>query len=410
MKQVETVIIGGGQAGLATSYYLSRKGHEHILLEQSGKAVSAWRKCWDSFTLVTPNSAFRMPGIKHKGVNRDGFMPRDAVIEFFEEYIKSFKLPVKYKTQAVSVTAAGRLGYHIQTNADTYHSKNVVVATGFFQQPKIPGFATNISAGIHQLHSSSYRNPASIPDGAVLIVGSGQAGCQIAEELYLSGRKVFLSVGTAGRAPRRYRGKDIIEWLELVGFFDLTPDQLPPGMGKFDGIPHVSGTKGGHTLNLHQFARDGVTLLGHLRDADNKKLLFAPDLHKSLEIVDQFEMNVTNVIDEYIKTNGLNAPDEKLPQLRDGYNQPIVESLDMIKEDIRTIIWAVGYAFDYSFVKLPVFDKDGFPVQSNGATNYPGLYFVGLPWMPSEKSGFLVGVAESARQIAHSIAEPIVHL
>ena len=410
MEHIETAIVGGGQAGLATSYYLTQHGHEHLVLEQSEKAASVWRnRSWDSFTLVTPNWAFSMPGAAYNGTDRDGFMPRNKVIAFFEDYIKGFKLPVKYKTQVHSIETVDHKGYLIQTNEHTYKAKNVVIATGFFQQPKIPGFAENISSDIHQLHSSKYRNPALLPEGAVLVVGSGQSGSQIAEELYRAGRKVFLCVGTAGRAPRRYRGKDIIEWLEIIGFFNLTPEQLPPGMGKFDGIPHLSGTKGGHTINLHQFACDGVTLLGHLHGATNHKISMAPDLHENLKIVDQFEWDATNIIDGYIQANGLDAPTEDLPQLRDGYEQPIIEELDLKKEGINTIIWARGYTFDYSMVKLPVFDQDGFPVQSSGVTHYPGLYFVGIPWMPSEKSGFLLGVGESARHIASCIADVAVH-
>ena len=410
MEHIETVIVGGGQAGLATSYYLTQHGHEHLVLEQSEKAASVWRnRSWDSFTLVTPNWAFRMPGAENNNTDPDGFMPRNKVIEFFEDYIKGFKLPVKYKTQVRSIEIADHKGYLIQTNEHIYKAKNVVIASGFFQQPKIPGFAAHVSSDIHQLHSSQYRNPALLPEGAVLVVGSGQSGGQIAEELYRAGRKVFLCAGTAGRAPRRYRGKDIIEWLEIIGFFNLTPEQLPPGMGKFDGIPHLSGTKGGHTINLHQFARDGVTLLGHLRGATNHKISMAPDLHKNLEIVDQFEWDATNMIDGYIQANGLDAPTEDLPQLRDGYEQPIIEELDLKKEKINTIIWARGYTFDYSMVKLPVFDQDGFPIQSSGVTHYPGLYFVGIPWMPSERSGFLLGVGDSARHIASCIADIAVH-
>jgi putative flavoprotein involved in K+ transport len=410
MEHIETVIVGGGQAGLATSYYLTQYGHEHVVLEQSEKTASVWRnRSWDSFTLVTPNWAFRMPGAAYDGANRDDFMPRNKVIAFFEDYIKKFKLPVKYQTQVLSIEIADNEGYLIQTNERTYKAKNVVIATGFFQQPQIPGFAPHISSDIHQLHSSQYRNPESLPEGAVLVVGSGQSGSQIAEELYRAGRKVFLCVGTAGRAPRRYRGKDIIEWLEMLGFFNLTPDQLPPGMGKFDGVPHLSGTKGGHTINLHQFAHDGVTLLGHLCGATNNIISIAPDLHKNLEIVDQFELDATHMIDGYIQTNKLDAPTEDLPQLRNGYEQPILETLDLKKEGINTIIWAMGYTFDYSLVKLPVFDQDGFPIQSSGITYYPGLYFVGIPWMPSEKSGFLIGVGESARHIASCIAEATVH-
>jgi putative flavoprotein involved in K+ transport len=183
---------------------------------------------------------------------------------------------------------------------------------------------------------------------------------------------------------------------------------LPPGLGKFNGIPHLSGTKGGHTLNLHQFAGDGVTLLGHLRGAANDKLLLAPDLHQNLAKADQFELEAVKMMDGYIQTNGLDAPAEELPQLREGYKQPIIEELDLKAAGINTIIWARGYTFDYSLVKLPVRDGDGFPIQTKGVTNYAGLYFVGIPWMPSERSGSLLGVGDTAQHIASNIVEAAV--
>jgi putative flavoprotein involved in K+ transport len=295
-------------------------------------------------------------------------------------------------------------GYRVQTPERTFQASNVVIATGFFQQPKIPPFAADLSPGITQLHSSAYRNPASLPAGAVLVVGSAQSGCQIAEELYQHGRQVFLCTGSAGRVPRRYRGTDIIAWLDQAGLFDLTPEQLPPGMSKFEGIPHFSGANGGHTLNLHQFARDGVRLLGHLRGAANHKVALAPDLHENLAKIDQFEREVLTMIDGYILEHGLDAPPEDVPQLRGGYEQPIVEELDLKAAGINTVIWAMGYTFDYSFVKLPARDEDGFPIQTNGVSRHPGLYFVGMPWMPSERSGFLLGVGEAAQRIAAKIA------
>jgi putative flavoprotein involved in K+ transport len=284
-----------------------------------------------------------------------------------------------------------------------------VVATGFFQQPRIPNSAGEVSSSITQLHSGEYRNPELLPAGAVLIVGTGQSGCQLAEELYQSGRQVFLCTGTAGRVPRRYRGKDVIDWLNRIGFFDLTPEQLPPGMSKFEGIPHISGTNGGHTLNLHTFARDGVRLLGHLRGATDHKVVVVPDLHENLAKVDHFELELVKAIDEYIQANGLDAPEEGLPQLSDGYEQSIVESLDLKAAGIRTIIWATGYKFDYRFLKLPVRDGDGFPIQANGVSHYPGLYFVGIPWMPSEKSGFVLGVGEHAGRVVSNIIENMRH-
>jgi putative flavoprotein involved in K+ transport len=195
----------------------------------------------------------------------------------------------------------------------------------------------------------------------------------------------------------------------MTGFFDLTPDRLPPGMGKFDGIPHLSGNNGGHTLNLHQFAGDGVTLLGHLRGAANNKVWLAPDLPENLAKVDQFELEAVKMIDGYIQANGLDAPAEELPQLREGYKQPLIEELDLKAAGINTVIWAMGYTFDYSLVKLPVCDGDGFPIQRSGVTRYPGLYFVGMPWMPGERSGFLLGVGDSAKHIAQNITEANVY-
>jgi putative flavoprotein involved in K+ transport len=407
MKQIETVVVGAGQAGLITSYHLTQQEHEHVVLEQSANAAFNWRnRCWDSLRLVTPNWAFfRTPGGKHDQAERDNFMSREKVIEFFDNYIDVFKLPVKFNTRVLSIEADGKDGFLIQTDTDTWKAKNVVVATGFCQIPKIPAIAKDISPGIIQLHSSLYRNPEQIPQGAILVVGSGHSGSQIAEELNAAGRKVFLSVGSTGRLPRRYRGKDIIEWWEMAGFLDLTPEQLPPGMGRFDSIPQFSQTKEGQTMNVHLVARNGVTLLGHIRSAVKNNIFIEPDLHETLNKVDQFERDACAMLDGYIQANGINAPMEDLPQFKDGYDQPVIEELDLKKEGINTIIWATGYSFDYSLVKLPVFDEDKFPVQKNGATRYPGLYFAGLPWMPSEKSGFLVGVAESVKRIALGIVE-----
>ncbi len=405
MERIETVIVGGGQAGLATSYYLTQAGHEHVVLERAAQAGNAWRNGrWDSFTLVTPNWTFKMPGAEYDGPDRGAYMPRDEVVSYFERYIERFQVPIRYNTGVLSIQPLDGKGYRVQTSDRVIDADNVVIATGLEQSPRIPPFARNIWPGITQMHSSAYRNPRSLPSGAVLVVGSAQSGCQIAEELYLDGRQVYLATGSAGRAPRRYRGKDTFEWLILIHFLDITPDKLPMPREHF-AAPHISGTKGGHTLNLHRFARDGVKLLGHLRGADNNKLTFAPDLKENLAKSDGFEMQVRKMVDEYIQANGLDLPPDELPQLRDGYEQPIIEELDLAEAGISTIIWATGYTFDFSLVKLPVCDADGFPIQTRGVTNYEGLYFVGMPWMPSLKTGILVGVGESARHIASNIVE-----
>ena len=279
-----------------------------------------------------------------------------------------------------------------------------MIATGLYQHPKKPSFSKELSPRILQLHSGEYRNPQSLPDGAVLVVGSAQSGCQIAEELYLSGRKVYLCVGSAGRVPRRYRGKDIYEWMLLIGLLDRTVDKLPSPAARFAGNPHVSGKDGGRILNLHQFFRDGVTLLGHILNGRDNTIQLSNDLKENLAKADKFETDLVKQIDEYIEKNGLKIPPEKLPELRDGYNAEEITELDLNAAGITTIIWAMGYDFDFSLIKMPITDGFGYPIQKRGVTDYPGLYFVGLPWLYKYKSGHLLGIGEDADYIASMIA------
>lgn len=407
IEQIETVIIGGGPAGLSTSYYLSQYNREHVILEKYDKIAHPWRnERWDSFTLVTPNWAlFRLPDCERYGESPDGYMPKNKIVKFFESYVEKHNLPVQFNTNVVSVESANGDGYVIKTDGKSIKAKNVVVATGFLRNPRIPKFSHKISREILQIHSGAYRNPGSLPDGAVLIVGSAQSGTQQAEELHDSGRKVFLCVGTSGRLPRRYRGKDIVQWMEEMGMFDLTLEQKPPAMPKFHAIPQLTGKNGGYTINLHKFAQDGITLLGRLKDAESNKVFIAPDLHNSLAIVDQTESETVKMIDQFIKQLDLDLPEEKLPELKDGYSQFLIEELDLKAENIKTIIWAGGYDWDYSFVKVPVFDSDRFPIQNNGVTNSPGLCFVGIPWMPSERTAFLVGISEGSLSVANYISK-----
>jgi len=405
-QKIETVIIGGGQAGLATGYHLSRRGREHIILEQAAQAGNAWRNDrWDSFTLLTPNWSFRLPGAEYDGTEPEGFMPRDEVVARFEQYVERFHLPVQYQVRVTAVEQHPEgQSYLVRTEETVMQARNVVTATGLFQRPKMPPFSADLSTQVLQLHSGHYRNPQLLPPGAVLVVGSAQSGCQIAEELYQSGRRVYLCVGSAGRVPRRYRGKDIYEWMTLSGSLDRTADRLPSPQAKFAGSAHVSGRDGGHTLNLHQFARDGVVLLGHLRGAQQNRIWLASDLKDSLAKADRAEAEIVNLVDDFIARSGLDAPLESLPVLRDGYDAEEITELDLRSAGITTIIWAMGYRFDFSLVKLPIFDGDGYPIQTRGVTAYAGLFFVGLPWLYKQKSGLLFGVGEDADYIASTIA------
>lgn len=401
---LNTIIVGGGQAGLAVSYFLSRQDRDHLVLEQAAAPAEAWRNHrWDSFTLNTPNWQSVLPDAPHTG-DPDAFMERAEIIGYLERYAES--LPVRYNTRVTGVERDARWGSYIVTTADgeTFVVRNVVIATGLYQQPNIPAFAADFPADVLQIHSDEYRNPQALPQGAVLVVGSAQSGAQIAEELYEAGRKVYLAVGRAGRTPRRYRGKDANWWSDKLGIYERTVDQLPSRRAKFAGKPHISGTRGGHTLNLHQFARDGVVLLGHLEGVAGGRIKLSPDLHRNLAAADQHEADFTKAVDSYVTATGMAAPEETLPTLRDGFAVRQLTELDLAVAGITTVIWATSYRFDFSIVRLPVLDADGFPIQQRGVTDYPGLFFVGLPWLHNAKSGLIYGVGDDAAYITRMIS------
>jgi putative flavoprotein involved in K+ transport len=404
LDRTNTVIVGGGQAGLAISFFLKQEGREHVVLERAPAVANAWRnQRWDSFTLVTPNFQVRMPGAEYSGSDPWGFMPLAEVVKYFDDYVDRFGLPVHCRVEVRSVEKLGTQ-YMVRTSEGDYEGDNVVIATGLYQSPRIPRFSADIAPNILQIHSSRYRNPWSLPAGSVLVVGTGQSGAQIAQELYQSGRKVYLAIGGAGRVPRRYRGRDIADWFTRMGMFDTKVDELKSPQAKFDAHPQISGKNGGQSLNLHQFARDGVVLLGHVRDVRERRLIIAPDLKETLVEVDQFEIDTLKMVDEYIVRVGLPAPPEMVPQLRDGYEQEVITELNLEGAGISTIIWAIGYSFDFSFVKLPVVDAHGYPRQKRGVTEYEGLYFLGMPWLHSRRSGILFGVGDDAAYLAAHIA------
>lgn len=405
-ERFDTVVIGGGQAGLAISYYLTQQDREHVILEKQ-RIAESWRsRRWDSFTLVTPNWSLQLPGFEYDGQNPDGFLTKNEVVQYLEAYARRFNPPVRLGVEATCVEGKnGASGERlvVQTNEGALEASNVIVATGLFQKPKIPAFSQQISPEIQQMHSSQFRNTRELPPGAILVVGSGQSGAQIAEELYQSGRKVYLSTGSAGRVPRRYRGKDTTWWMEKMGLGDKTVDSLPSPDARFKGNPHVSGKEGGRTLNLHQFARDGVTLLGRLEGARGSRVSVAPDLVENLSKADKFAAELKEGIDKFIEKSGIEAPEENQPELRDGYEAEVITELDLESAGVKTVIWATGYAFDFSWVEFPIFDEFGYPVQQRGVTEVPGLYFLGLHGLYKIKSGLLSGVGDDAAHIAEHI-------
>jgi putative flavoprotein involved in K+ transport len=406
VEKIETVIIGGGQAGLSLSYQLTRAGREHIVLEKTSQVANAWRNHrWDSFTLITPNWAFKLPGAEYNGSEPAGYMPKAEIVRRFEQYERDNHLPISYNTEVTRVEPIeNQYRYRTFTIDKIYDSKNVIMASGMFQKAIIPWFSAQIPQNIQQISSDAYRNPEALPPGAVLVVGSAQSGCQIAEELNEAGRKVFLSTGAAGRFPRRYRGKDVYDWLKLIGFFDQTVAMLASPKDRFFGSPHLTGKGGGHDINLHTFYRNGIILLGHVNGFADGKLEFAPDLKENLAKSDGFAAMLLKSIDEYIQKNNLDLPVEEVKIFKDGYRAPVIQSLNVADEGISVIIWASGYSRDYSLVQLPIVDLYNFPITDRGVTRYPGLYFLGMIWMNTLKSGFLLEIGNSAQYLADVIS------
>ncbi len=406
MERIETVIIGAGQAGLATSYALKQHGREHIILDKASKPGNSWRsERWDSFTFVSPNWTFLLPGGEYNGSEPDGFMSRNELVNRFEQYAEKYQLPIEYNTEVISVQPEEGSGYIIKARDKVYLARNVVAATGWFQLGKTPPFADKIPPSIIQFHTNRYRNPQSLPPGAVLVVGSGQSGAQIAEELYQSGRKVFLATGVAPHSPRSYRGKDFFKWAYESGFIDQTFEQIRL-FGKEFVAPMISGKDGGHALNLHKFYREGAILLGHAQDVVDGKLYLAPDLKENLGKADQAQKMILNRFDEYIRLAGVDAPLEDPPAIMDGYQAPQITSLDLHAEGINTVIWACGYTYDSSIFKFPFLDQFGIPKAPYGVSSTnPRLYFVGLPFLPILGSGFFAGIAKSTGLVVERVIE-----
>lgn len=405
IEQHDTIIIGGGQAGLSISYHLTQQNREHIILERQ-RVGEAWRSGkWDSFTLVTPNYMLQLPGFSYNGDDPDGFLTRDEVIQYLEDYVDAFDPMIRTGVEVTSVKKGEiQNNFKLETTIGPFVTSNVVIATGTFQKPSLPEFSSQVASHIHQLHSSDYRNPDSLPAGDVLIVGSAQSGCQIADELNKAGRKVYLCTGKADRLPRRYRGHDSFWWAEKLGIMDQTVDDLGSPEARFKPNPQVSGKDGGQTLGLHQLAHDGVTLLGHLKNVDGTDLSVADDLVDNLAQADAFAAEFKKGVDQYIQKTGIQAPPTNVPVLKDGYDAEIITHLDLDTAGISTIMWATGYGYDYSWIDFPVFDGAGFPETDRGVTTVPGLYFVGLHFLHKRKSDLLLGVGKDAAYVAEQIA------
>lgn len=404
------IVIGAGGAGLSASYHLTRLGIAHTVLER-GQIGDNWlRERWDSFHLVNPNWALRLHGFEYAGDEPDSYLSRAETVKLLEDYAQTFGAPVRTGVEIKSLERACPDGYILRSDQGDIVADNVIVATGAFGRPSFPAGKDKIAGRVKQLHSSEYKNAGELPDGAVLVVGSGQSGAQIMEDLFDSGRKVYLSVSKAGRRPRRYRGKDSSWWNNEMGGFDRTINDVPSLNVRFGSSSHTSGTKGGHNIYLRAFARDGVTLLGRFKSADGEHVKFRDDLHESLDAADDYARKWREGVDKYIKERDMDMPVEEQPDPPGLDRYPEGEPptvLNLREAGISTVIWATGYRYDFSWIKLPVGGDRGFPVQRRGVTAWPGLYFTGLHWMYSAKSAQFIGVGEDAQYVAEHIAARI---
>ena len=402
-ERIDVVIVGAGQAGLAVSYYLRAFGVEHLVLDR-GRIAESWRTMrWDSFTLVTPNWMNRLPGYGIQARTGAHFITGDALVARLEQFADG--LPVKPGAEVTSVMADAN-GYHLGTSAGHIRARAVVIASGGQRVARIPAVGSQLPAGIQQLDAGRYRNPETLPPGAVLVVGSGQSGAQIADELATAGREVFLATSRVARVPRRYRGRDVHEWSVELGLYDLPTEAVTDPAEFREPHPTLSGGHGGHTIALQQLARDGVQLQGRLIDVDSGKLQFAPDLLENMRYADQRAAGFRRAVDEYVARAGIVAPPPDTDPAE--HPQPGAENapevLDIRAERIGSVIWCTGFGPDISWLDLPLVSADGTPAHARGITVFPGLYVVGYPWLSNRGSGLLYGVAADAVRIAQHIA------
>lgn len=407
---INTLVIGAGQAGLATSYWLTQNGVDHLLLDRRDALGGAWQDRWDSFYLNTPNFALALPGMAYDG-DPDGFLPRDTVIGFFREYGERIQAPLQLGTSVTRVSQDGT-GFNVETTRGHWHANNVVLANGAFQHPRIPSAAAGIPGHITQLHSHDYRNPSALPQGAVLVVGTGQSGGQITEDLLDAGREVHLSASSCPEAPRRYRGKDLFDWIWQVnlhgpaaGITGLQADQLPSPAARLFCNPQISGNNGGHSIHLRDLGRRGVHLHGRFEGMDDGgALTFTDDLPERLVQVEGGFGHRLRLIDAYIEAAGLDAPEIEEPAVDTWLPATDGARLDLEAAGVTSIVWSTGYSLDFGFLDVPVLDEWNYPLHTRGVTKVPGLYVVGLPWLTRHASATLPGVGPDAGYVAEHLA------
>jgi putative flavoprotein involved in K+ transport len=416
MTSLDVVVVGAGQAGLGVSYFLQRAGRRHTVLER-GRIGESWlSQRWDTFQLNTPNFMNALPGLPYEGPEPGGFARVGELVDYFQRYVDRFQLPVRTGVAVDSVMRSEADQMFVVKvrkggkDEESLVSRAVVIASGVQRIPKFPAARSRFPAGITQLHTSDYRNAHALPPGAVVIVGSGQSGCQIAEELLSAGRKVYLCTSKVGRTPRRYRGRDLLEWWVDMKHLDVTLESLEDKSISRIPQPQISGLgPQGHTVSLQHLARLGAVILGRLQDVEGGVLALGEDAADHVRFADGFSIRSKDGIDAYLAKAGIAPP----PLEADAADEPDAQAecvsplrwLDLRAADITTVIWATGFRPDFGWIQLPVLDPEGQPMHQRGVSPVPGLYFIGLPWLNSRKSGIVYGIEDDAHYIADAIGE-----
>ena len=409
IEEVDTLVVGGGQAGLAMSEHLSNCGVPHLVLERH-RIAERWRsERWDSLVANGPAWHDRFPSLEFSDIDPDAFATKEQVADYFAAYAEQIEAPVRCGVDVMSVYRnVGRPGFRVETVKGVLEANNVVAATGPFQRPIIPAVVPE-DTGIMQIHSSAYRNPEQLPEGAVLVVGAGSSGTQIADELLRAGRRVYLSVGPHHRPPRSYRGRDFVWWLGVLGKWDA--QALEPG--KEHVTIAVSGAYGGRTVDFRRLAAQGMMLVGLTRSFEDGVLSFAPDLADNLAQGDANYLSLLDEADAFAARNGLDLREEpdarKVEPDPECVTDPMLE-LDLSKAGLTSIVWATGFAVDFSWLKVDAFEENGRPKHQRGVSAEPGVYFLGLPWLSRRGSSFIWGVWHDAKYLADHIATQRTYL
>jgi putative flavoprotein involved in K+ transport len=394
------IVVGGGQAGLSASYWLSRAGLDHIVFEKKTAMNKWWSERWDAFCLVTPNWQCQLPGHAYDGPDPNGFMVKAQILDYLEAFRQKVNPPIRENVEVLSVEKEAT-GFKVKTAAGACTADAVFLATSLYGTPSVPHFSNQIPQSILQLHTADYRNPTALPDGSVVVVGSGQSGAQIAEDVHLAGRKVHLVTGNAPRCARFYRGRDVVDWLWDIGQYEITVADDGMGHKRHDTNHYLTGRDGGRDIDLRVFAQQGMALYGRLSNVGGGRMIFDANLRANLDEADRVYNGINALIDKHIARTEVSAP------LAEPYKpvwQPDRESteLDLIAAGVSTVIWATGFAPDWSYVHLPIFDKTGYPTNRRGVTSVPGVYVLGLPWLWTWGSGRFLSVGRDAEAVVNA--------